>query len=71
MLDVVGDGVVVVGGEVLGGALGHALALQIHVVVEVVGRRRLGLLPGVNILYWNKLYWIKKFRFLAKNYLKY
>ena len=54
-----------------GVGVAHTLALQIHVVVEVVGRRRLGLLRGVNILYWNKLYWIKKFRFLAKNYLKY
>ena len=42
-LDVVWDGVVVVGGEVLGGALRHASALQIHVVVQVVGGGGLGL----------------------------
>ena len=43
LLDIVWDGVVVVGGEVLGGALRHALALQIHVVVQVVGGGGLGL----------------------------
>ena len=46
--DVVGDGVVVVGGDGMVGAgprvgVAHALALEIHVVVQVVSSRGLRL----------------------------
>ena len=46
--DVVGDGVVVMGGEIMVGArprvaVAHALALEIHVVIQVVSRCGLSL----------------------------
>lgn len=46
--DVVGDGVVVMRGEIMVGArprvaVTHALALEIHVVIQVVSRRGLSL----------------------------